>query len=108
MGFPTINMEVPPDFTLASGVYAVWVTISETKIRGAMHWGPIPTFDETQKSLEVFLLGVGDHELSHADLSHISVDVKERIRDIVKFPTVDDLTQQLEKDSSDVRRLLPE
>lgn len=108
MGFPTINMEVPKGFDLTNGVYAVWVTIAGTRFRGAMHFGPIPTFDQTKKSLEVFLLGLGEHELSHADLSVVSVELKEKLRDIIKFPSVDALTRQLEKDIASVRKVLTE
>jgi len=101
-------MVIPENFDLAYGVYAAWVTIAGTKFRGALHFGPIPTFDQTKASLEVFLLGLGEHELSHADLSAISVEIKEKIRDIVKFPSVDALTRQLEKDVASVRKVLVE
>ena len=108
LGYPTINMEIPKEFDLENGVYAAWITIAGTKFRGALHFGPIPTFDETKKSLEVFLLGIGDHELSHADLSVISVEIKEKLRDVIKFPSVDALTRQLEKDVAAVRKVLTE
>jgi riboflavin kinase/FMN adenylyltransferase len=108
LGYPTINMEIPKDFDLATGVYAVWVTINGTRFRGALHWGPIPTFDETKKSLEVFLLGLGDHELSHADLSIIMIEPKIKLRGIIRFPSVDALTQQLERDIASVRKILTE
>jgi riboflavin kinase / FMN adenylyltransferase len=108
LGYPTINMEIPGDFDLVSGVYAVWVTIAGTRLRGAMHYGPIPTFDQTKKSLEVFLLGLGEHELSHADLSVISVEIKEKLRDVIRFPSVDALTRQMEKDVATVRKVLSE
>jgi riboflavin kinase/FMN adenylyltransferase len=106
LGYPTINMKIPEDFDLGYGVYAVWVTIAGTKFRGALHFGPIPTFDQSNKSLEVFLLGLGEHELSHADLSSIFVEIVEKLRDIIKFPSVDALTRQLEKDVMEVRKLL--
>lgn len=108
LGFPTINMEAPVGFELADGVYAVWVTVAGTKFRGAMHWGPIPTFDDPQPSLEVFLLRLGERELSHADLSEISVEVVHKIRDVIHFPSIDELTRQMEKDVLEVRRVLKE
>ena len=108
LGFPTINLAVPGNFELADGIYAVWITIAGTRFRGAMHWGPIPTFDEKTKSLEVFVLGIGEHELSNADMSRIFVEPVERLRDVVKFDSVDDLTRQMEKDAAHVRSLLKE
>jgi riboflavin kinase / FMN adenylyltransferase len=108
LGFPTINLAVPAGFELAHGVYAVWVTINGTKFRGAMHWGPIPTFDDTDVSLEVFVLGVGDAELAHADLTKITIEPVMRLRDIKKFPTIDELTKQMELDVFEVRKNLRE
>jgi len=108
LGFPTVNLAVPRDFDLVDGIYAVWVIIEGTRFRGAMHWGPIPTFDEKVKSLEVFILGLGEHELSHADITRIFVEPVERIRDIMKFDSVDALTRQMEKDVARVRSLLKE
>jgi riboflavin kinase/FMN adenylyltransferase len=108
VGFPTINLEVPPDFDLADGIYAVRVTITGTRFRGALHWGPIPTFEEPAKSLEVYVLGVGDNELSHADLSAITIEPVVRLRNISKFATIEALTRQIELDIVAVRKNLPE
>lgn len=108
LGYPTINMELPLHFELADGIYAVWVTIAGTKFRGALHWGPIPTFDDGNKSLEVFLLGVDDGVMERADLSVISVEIVQKLRDVIKFSSVDALTQQIGKDVRQVRRTLRE
>jgi riboflavin kinase / FMN adenylyltransferase len=101
-------MAIPKDFELENGVYASWVTINGTKFRGALHFGPIPTFDQSQKSLEVFLLGVGDHELSHAAIPTLFVEIIAKVRDIIKFPSVDALSRQIEIDVAGIRKLLPE
>lgn len=106
LGYPTINLEVPIGFDLADGIYAAWVTINGTKFRGALHWGPIPTFEETNKSLEVYVLGVGDHELEHADLSAVTVEPVARLRNIGKFATITSLTRQIELDVIAVRKNL--
>lgn len=108
LGFPTINLEVPEKFELDNGIYASWVTIDGTRFRGALHWGPIPTFDEKEQSLEVFLLGPGEHELASADVSKILVEPVERLRDVLKFDSIELLTRQMEKDVARVRSLLKE
>jgi riboflavin kinase/FMN adenylyltransferase len=108
MGFPTINMTVPQNFDLAYGIYAVWVTLDALKFKGAMHWGPIPTFDDASASLEVFLLGLEGQDLSNTDTSHIEVEVVERLRDIIKFSSVVELTAQMDKDVISARRILVE
>jgi riboflavin kinase / FMN adenylyltransferase len=106
LGYPTINLEVPAGFELSEGIYAAWVTIDGTRFRGALHWGPIPTFDEEAKSLEVYVLGVGDHELMHADLSAVTVEPVARLRNIGRFATIAALTRQIELDIIAVRKNL--
>ena len=63
IGFPTINLDIPSGLSLEDGIYAAWVTIGDRRYKGALHFGPIPTFDETTKSLEVFLLDATEEEL---------------------------------------------
>ena len=108
MGFPTINMVIPTDFDLEYGIYAVWVTLDELRFKGAMHWGPIPTFDDTNPSLEVFLLGLEGQDLSATDTSHIEVVIAQKLRDVKKFVSVVELTAQMEQDVASVRRMLQE
>ena len=55
LGFPTINLEIPPGFNIEEGIYAGRVWISKKQFKGAFHYGPVPTFHEKDKSLEVFL-----------------------------------------------------
>ena len=106
MGFPTINMVVPAGFELDFGIYAVWVTLDELKFKGAMHWGPIPTFDDPSPSLEVFLLGLEGQDLSNTDTSQVEIDIVEKLRDVIKFSSVVELTTQMEKDVLNVRSIL--
>ncbi len=101
-------MVVPKDFELEYGVYAVWVKLDDLSFRGAMHWGPIPTFDDEHPSLEVFLLGLDGQDLSNTDTSYIEIDVVEKLRSIIKFSSVVELTMQMEKDVTDARRILVE
>ena len=105
LGYPTINMKVPVDFDLPDGIYASWVTIGKNRYGGALHWGPIPTFKEEVKSLEVFVL---DGDLEFVDISVVSVDIIKKIRDIMYFPTVDALTAQIASDVRIITRVLRE
>ena len=108
MGYPTINMSVPPGFELEYGVYAVWVILDDLKFKGAMHWGPIPTFDDASPSLEVFLLGLEGQDLSNTDTTRIEIEVVERLRDIHKYASVVELTMQMDKDILAARKILVE
>ncbi len=99
-------MAIPEGFDLGEGIYAAWVTISGTKFRGAMHWGPIPTFDDTSRNLEVFLLGLDGMDLTNSDTTKILVEPVKKIRDVINFPSVDALTRQMEEDVRTVRSIL--
>ena len=52
------------------------------------------------------MLGVGDHELEHADLSAVTVEPVARLRNIGKFATITSLTRQIELDVIAVRKNL--
>ena len=108
LGYPTVNLAIPQGFELADGIYAVRVTAGGNTFQGAMHWGSIPTFDQSEKSLEVFLLDVNDQLLSHTDLSTVTVQVVEKIRDVEKFSSLQALTRKIDTDVAAVRRILKE
>jgi len=98
LGFPTINLKVPLGFELRNGIYAVIVTIFNRTYKGALHYGPIPTFKETEKSLEVYLIGLNDFELKDYGFKTIKVEVIKYLRPIIKFKTEKELINQIKKD----------
>ena len=98
IGFPTINLDIPSGLSLEDGIYAAWVTIGDRRYKGALHFGPIPTFDETTKSLEVFLLDATEEELIGMENVAIKIDTVKKIRDIIKFDTTGELTKQIRED----------
>ncbi len=96
LGFPTINLKIPANFKLQAGIYAAWVTINDRKFKGALHFGPIPTFGEKKMSLEVFLIDVADIPLDITGF--IEVETVKKIRDVKKFLSPQALTNQMKKD----------
>lgn len=56
LGIPTINMEIPNNLQLPYGVYAGWIVVKGKKYQSAIHFGPRPTFNETEPSLEAYIL----------------------------------------------------
>ncbi len=101
LGFPTINLEIPSSLDLAEGIYAVWVRIGAKKFMGALHYGPVPVFDQVEKSLEVFLLDVKDKDIG--DTSVIEVQIATRLREVKAFSSTKDLTTQITLDVARVR-----
>lgn len=106
IGFPTINLKIPENFELKDGVYAVILSIEDTLYKGAMHYGPIPVYNETEASLEIFLLDVNFQDFPEIDNKEIEVDVKKFIREIRSFPDPTALAQQIEKDVEEIRKVL--
>lgn len=101
MQIPTINLDQHPE-DLAHGVYAVWVHFDGEKYQGGMNWGPRPTFNETDSVMEVHLLDF-DGDLYDKE---VEVDVVERLRDIKKFNSPEELGAQIQKDIAATRALL--
>jgi len=100
--FPTLNLEIPMPFPYTEGIYAGWVFIHNEKYKGAFHFGPVPTFNETIRTLEVFLL---DKKLKTPP-KKISFELIERVREIRMFDSPEALIQQIEKDVQSVNQIL--
>jgi riboflavin kinase/FMN adenylyltransferase len=110
MGFPTINLKIPKKFELKEGIYASKITIGNNVFKGALHYGPTPTFSEEEKSLEVYLIGVLENELEKYGLINmgeqiIKVEILKLLRPVMKFRLVEDLVKQIEEDVRQIKGL---
>jgi len=107
MGFPTINLKIPDDFGLKDGIYAAKVTLENKKFIGALHFGPVPTFGEQEKSLEVYLISAHDDlELENLDGKIIKIEIVKYLRGIIKFQSVTSLVKQIEEDVKQIKTLI--
>jgi riboflavin kinase / FMN adenylyltransferase len=104
LGFPTINIPMPPARKLLppEGVYAVRVQTPVGAFGGMMNMGPRPTFGDTVSALEVHLFGT-DADLYDA---YVKIEFVSRLRDTRAFPSVDALVAQLTADAEQARRAL--
>lgn len=110
MGFPTINLKIPDNFELEDGIYAAKVTIADKIFVGALHYGPVPTFSEKEKSLEVYLIGVSNENLigyglENFDGKTIKVEIIKYLREIKRFRLVEELVRQIEEDVRQIKEL---
>lgn len=105
MGFPTINLKIPMNFKLKNGIYAAKVNINNTIFNGALHYGPVPTFNESEKSLEVFLLGTNNEELKNLNVKIIKIEIVKYLRPIIKFDLKEELIEQIKEDVSNIQKL---
>ena len=98
LGVPTINLsDVPPQKLLPpDGVYAVRVEWRGGRTGGMMNQGPRPTFDDGRRLLEAHLFDFA------GDLygEWVRIEWVERLRDVKRFASVEQLQQQLERDRS--------
>jgi len=105
IGFPTANI-LPFDsdkIIPKDGVYAVYVTI-EGKLRrqGMLNIGSNPTFRNMERTIEVNVFNF-DGDLYDKT---VEIEFHERLRDEVKFASVDSLVAQLEKDRDHALHIL--
>ena len=103
LGYPTANIDVESSMKLipSTGVYAVNVLLENgTIFEGMMNIGVRPTVtDDNDKSIEVNLFDF------NGDLygKRITVQLLSRFRDEMKFDSIIDLKEQLNKDESSIR-----
>jgi riboflavin kinase/FMN adenylyltransferase len=101
IGFPTANIQPDDSDKLipATGVYAVRVHWNKNWYNGMMNIGIRPTMDNgTKISLEVNILDF-DTDIYNESLE---IEFIRKIRDEIKFNSVDELIQQLQKDRQEV------
>jgi riboflavin kinase / FMN adenylyltransferase len=110
LGFPTANLETLPHTAIpADGVYAGWLVAIEDDGTDGECWpaaisvGTNPTFDGRERSVEAYALDRDDLDLYGA---HMGADFVHRLRDTVRFDSVDDLITQMHADVDEARRLL--
>jgi riboflavin kinase / FMN adenylyltransferase len=104
LGFPTANLklnEFSPLF-LANGVYAVKIKHLTDFYNGMVNIGIRPTFEQHELTIEVNLFDFSDDLYGH-DLTLFFVD---RIRDEMKFPSLDALKHQISLDKEQIKNLL--
>ena len=103
LGFPTANIGIEPNKLVpALGAYAGRALSLEGSFTAALSVGYRPTFGGTQLRVEAFLL---DFE---GDLYQRRIELRfsRYLHPDIRFPTPDDLVQQLKRDVADTRRII--
>lgn len=104
LGFPTANLAGIPERKLLppDGVYAVRVEWRGGRADGMMNQGGKPTFRHAERSLEVHLFGYDGSLYGE----WLKVEWVTRLRDVRRFPSLDALRTQLDRDRSSARAAL--
>lgn len=106
LGYPTANINIaePNKLVPADGVYAVWAEVAGERYGGMLNIGHRPTVQPNPdaKSIEVHLFGF-EGDLYHRNLK---ISFVFRVRNEMKFESVDALRVQLKKDEQEIRKML--
>ncbi len=105
IGFPTANVNHPQQkVTPLNGIYACWAHLGEEKFMAATNIGLNPTFTPERQvpSLEAYLLDF-DRDIYGQDLK---LEFVSRIRDELKFDSVEALIEKIHEDVSKTRAML--
>ena len=103
LGYPTANVEVEADMAVpGNGIYATMALVDGERHMAATSIGTRPTFDGKGRTIEAFLLEF-DNNLYNRQLR---LEFVHRLRDELKFDSVDDLLKQMELDVEQTRTLL--
>jgi len=94
LGFPTANINLHDELCPKPGVYAVTVESKENTYKGVANIGYSPTFDDHEFTVEVHILDFDD-DIYGQD---IRVNFIQRIRDEIKFSSIEDLSDQIKQD----------
>jgi riboflavin kinase/FMN adenylyltransferase len=102
IGFPTANIVTDNELIPPDGVYAVMVSVGGQLIEGACNIGINPTFEGSNRTIEVFLLDYSGQLYE----STLAVCFVQRLRDVRKFPDTETLIQAIKLDVDKTRTVL--
>ena len=101
INFPTVNLDatiLSPDFK--QGIYAASVIYNNQVFKGALYFGPRLVMDETKNVLEIFIVDF-DKEIYGES---IKFQIKDFIRGIQNFSSLEEMKIQLKKDVEQVEK----
>ena len=104
IGIPTINLEGPPGGKALppDGVWAAWVEWGGGVAGAMLNQGPRPTVGDMRRSLEAHLFDF-DEELYGRT---VRVEWVSRLRDTIRFPSLQALVEQLARDQEQAQAIL--
>ncbi len=102
LGFPTANIAIDDNLAVENGVYCSKVYVEGEEYVAMTNVGVRPSVDGSKRLLETHLFGF-DGLLYGLKLR---VELIEKIRDERKFASVDELREQISKDSNEIKKLM--
>ena len=103
LGFPTANLDLATRYVLpANGIYAVYAELDGVCLPSVANIGVRPTFGINDRLVEVYIL---DFERDIYDKS-LGVQIVKKLRDEVRFASIDALIEQMHRDVDETRVVL--
>ena len=102
LGFPTANLQAEPDLVPPDGVYAAWAKHGGLYYPAVVSIGANPTFNDADVSIEAHILNFSE-DIYGQSLSLLFV---ERLRDMTRFSSVDNLIAQIKSDINQTKIIL--
>ena len=99
LGFPTANVESDRPLLVSRGVYWGRVHVDQGQHSAVVNVGVRPTFGETTLAVEAHLLDFTGDLYGR----HVRLDFLDRLRDEMRFPSVEDLKAQVFRDIAAAR-----
>lgn len=101
LGYPTINLDVPPVKLLPKkGVYSAVAKFDGSSHRGMAYIGERLTFDDVSLSVEMNLFDFD----GKVESEEVNLELIEFIRSPEKFNSAENLTSKIRKDELEIRR----
>ncbi len=102
VGMPTANLDIKDiQIKIEYGVYACYVYVKNKKYLGVCNVGIRPTID-SQKTIEVNIIDFDEDIYGEI----ISIELIQKLRDIEKFNSLQEVKKQVDKDIVKTRELL--
>ncbi len=101
LGYPTANLTFQRKILPRDGVYAAVANIDGRQYPAAINIGLRPTFGETERVVEAYII---TGEVLNLYGRHLAVEFLGRLRDEVKFESAEALRQQIALDVEEVKR----
>jgi riboflavin kinase / FMN adenylyltransferase len=99
---PTINLARYEELVPKDGVYITCTRVSNERFDSVTNVGNRPTFGADSFAIETHLLNF--HPIEVAPESEVEICFLDRLRDEIKFPSVEALREQIAKDVKKARR----
>lgn len=102
LGFPTANIAIDDDLAVENGVYSSKVVAEGEEYIAMTNVGVRPSVDGTKRLLETHLFGFKGLLYGLT----LRVELYDKIRDEKKFSSVNELREQITKDSDQIKKLM--